>query len=292
MAVVESLRKAGQDAPATESAPVENAEETALAARAPQEIAPSRDVPQCGIDGMEGEFDESDIKFPSMKIVAGSGPLSARFNGGTIVFADEELLAPPNLAKPDPDHAVTFVPFRMVKQFRENVSAAEYAAGKMPEILPSKQAVSEVGGTTEWIDGMKPSHSPCASVYMLIERPEQSEHPGFSLEFDGRLWAVCVYYASGTGYNHSARVIFNTAKTSLHVPMLDGEGNPVKNERGVVRRRTYLPKCLWKFRVVKRKAGDFDVFSPELRLTRTETGPEAREYLDSLNFDGQGGDDN
>lgn len=266
---------------ATQDAPPQ---QQAVARRAPADVAMTRDTGPA-VAGVSGEWDENDFKFPGLKIVAGSGPLSAKFNSGSLVYADEEILAPPNLMKPDPAHAIRFIPIHLVKQYRENISNEEYQAGKMANIVSTKEEVRLAGGTTEWIDGLRPSYSPCATVYMLIERPEGCDHAGFSLVLDDKEYALAVYYASGTGYNYSARQLYNTALTSLLQPVLDAEGNEVKDNRGLVQRRPYLPKCVWTFRAVKRKSGDFDVWGPQLQLLREDSGPQVRDFLASLNMD-------
>ena len=79
--------------------------------------------------GIVGDWDASDIKFPTLKIVQGSGARSQSFNLGTLLLGDEELLPPPDLKSPKPEHTFRFVPVTLEKQFRENLTQDESAAG-------------------------------------------------------------------------------------------------------------------------------------------------------------------
>src|SRR5690606_31280610 len=107
-------------------------------------------------------------------------------------------------------------------------SQEEVAAGGMPRIVSSIQEVEALGGTTKWIGKQKPSWSPSAKCLFLLERPDGdvTDHSGFGIELDGRLYAVSAYYASGTAYSVTAKLIFNTSLTTLLIPVLDEEGKP------------------------------------------------------------------
>jgi len=219
--------------------------------------------------------------------VQGSGQLSQTYNSGTLILGDEELLPPPDLKNPKPEHTFRFVPVSLEKQFRENLSQEEAASGAMPRIVNSLAEVEALGGTTQWIGDQKPSWGPSARILLLVERPENvpgsgSDHPGFVLELAGKLYAPAVYYAAGSSWTNFAKPLFNAALTSLMVPERDAEGNPVKTATGVIRRQPYLPKSFWTWRTIKKPAGDFVVFAPEVRLHREETGDDIRQFVESL----------
>jgi hypothetical protein len=232
--------------------------------------------------GLVGEWDQSDIRFPALKIVQGSGLLSQQYNVGTLLLGDDELLPPPDLKTPKPEHTFRFVPVSIEKQYRENLSQEQSAAGAIPRIVLSLAEVEALGGSTQRIGDQKPSWSASARVMLLAEQPAGSQHPGFVLEFDGKLYAPAIYYASGSGYTALAKPLFNAALTTLTVVERDEAGNPAKGSTGIVRRLPYLPKCFWAMKVVRKPFGDFSVFAPEIRLTREETSAELREYIDTL----------
>jgi hypothetical protein len=244
-------------------------------------------APMSASSGLIGEWDSSDVKFPALKIVQGSGQLSQTYNSGTLILGDEELLPPPDLKNPKPEHTFRFVPVSLEKQFRENLSQEDAASGAMPRIVNSLAEVEALGGTTQWIGDQKPSWGPSARILLLVERPENvpgsgSDHPGFVLELAGKLYAPAVYYAAGSSWTNFAKPLFNAALTSLMVPERDAEGNPVKTATGVIRRQPYLPKSFWTWRTIKKPAGDFVVFAPEVRLHREETGDDIRQFVESL----------
>jgi hypothetical protein len=244
-------------------------------------------APMSASSGIVGEWDSGDVKFPALKIVQGSGQLSQQFNSGTLILGDEELLPPPDLKNPKPEHIVRFVPVTLEKQFRENLTTEESASGAIPRVVNSLAEVEALGGTTQWVGDQKPSWGPSARILLLVERPENlpgsgSDHPGFVLELGGKLYAPAVFYAAGTSWTNFAKPLFNAALTSLMIPERDADGNVVRTPTGVIRRQPYLPKSFWTWRTVKKAAGDFMVFAPEVRLHREETGDELRQFVESL----------
>jgi len=244
-------------------------------------------APMAASSGILGEWDSSDVKFPALKIVQGSGQLSQQFNSGTLIFGDEELLPPPDLKNPKPEHTFRFIPITLEKQFRENLSQEESASGGIPRVVNTLADVEALGGTTQWIGDQKPSFSPSARILLLVERPENmpgsgTDHPGFVLELSGKFYAPAVYYAAGSSWANFAKPLFNAALTMLMIPERDEAGNVVKSPTGVIRRQPNLPKAFWSWRTVKKAAGDFSVFAPEVRLAREDTNDEIRQFVESL----------
>lgn len=218
--------------------------------------------------GFEGDWDEGDTKLPQLKIVNGSGELSKEFNQGTLLYADEKLWSPPNLEKGAKNPEMFFVPLRIDKQFRENLTPEEVDDGLMPRVVASREEAERLTGegSTQWLNNEKPKWSPSAKCVLLMQANETNEHPGFCTPKDDKIWAMAVYYCSGTAYNHVVKTIRNTAQLSLR-------------ENGQV----VLAKKIWSWEVVKAAAGKFTVFVPKVRLTKEESGPEVRELADSLN---------
>lgn len=210
--------------------------------------------------GAEGDWDQDDIRLPQLKIVNGSGPLSQLHHQGTLLLADEVLWEPPKLIQGAVNPITDIVPIKLVKQFRENLTKEEMDDGVMPRIATSREDAENMGGTTRWINNEKPRWSPSARLLFLLAEPENCEHPAFTAQLDGKNYAACVYYASGTAYNESAKMIFNAGQVNLR-------------ENG----KTVYEKKFWTFQVTKKKAGDFMVFVPLLRLTKREVGPDLRE---------------
>jgi hypothetical protein len=235
--------------------------------------------------GLVGEWTMGDVRVPALRIVAGSGELSKTFNGGTCILGDDVLLPPPDPKNPVPSHTFRFVPFRLRKQYKENLSQEEMAAGAEARFVDTVAEVEALGGTTQWLGRIKPTWSPSGTVHMLVEQPEDPSlhtNPNFSMELDGKLYCPAVYYASGTSFPQSAKVLFNSLATMLTVPVLSEDGTtPMRDGRGVIIRRHYLPKNYWSWRTIKRPSGDYTVVTPEIRM-KGETGPEVRRFCDSM----------
>jgi hypothetical protein len=263
-----------EEAPAAKS-------ETALTKLAPRSTTKYQPA---AVEGFDGDWGSDDVKFPQLKLVQGSGPLSQQFDAGTVIYGDLELLPPPSVKEGAVNPTITFAPIAITKQWREKLNQDQATEGMMPRIVNTLAEVEEYGGTTRWVGNEIPDNywEPSARCILLIEQPEGNEHPGFALELDGKLYAVAVYYAAGGAFRASAKVIFNTAMTSLLVPVLDAEGKPVvKNGRPV--KKPMLFKNFWKLSFGKVKAGNFNPWRPTVKLLpKVETGPEVRAYCEGL----------
>lgn len=255
-----------------------------VARRASGAVSVPRDH-QFNSEGFEGDWGAEDLKFPQLKLVQGSGPLSTQFDAGTVIYGELELLPPPSV-KPDAKNpSIRFVPISITKQWREKLSQDQVAAGDMPRIAQTVSEVEELGGTVRWVGNQMPDNlwEPSARCMFLVELPEGSDHPGFALELDGKFYAVAVYYAAGGAFRDSAKIIFNTAQTSLLVPVLDENKQPVKTDRGQIVKKKMLWKNYWTLNFAKKQAGNFTPWRPIVKLlAKEETGPDVRAYIESL----------
>lgn len=282
------------DAEAQDSGNQQAAEETSTAVAHRPNMSVGR--PANNGEGFEGDWGSEDLKFPQLKIVQGSGPLSAQFDNGTIIYADQELLPAPSVKEGAKNPVLRIVPIHIKKQWREKLDKEAADAGEMPRVVNSRQEVEELGGTTQWIGGEKPSWDASARCLFLVEQPSMEEvlkfypnrtdleeHPAFCLELDGKNYAVALYYAGGGAYKASAQLIYNTSKTSLLVPSLGEDGKPQADGRGRPIKRVMLWKCFWTMGFRKVPFGNYQPWHPVMRLqAKAETGPDVRAYCASL----------
>lgn len=231
-------------------------ETTAIVVSEPAPLVTHSTSPSAAI---EGDFDKSDEKLPRLQIVQGSGELAKLFNVGTLLYANEILFPPdaPNVAP----SLLRFVPVGLRKQFRENLTEEEQAAGALPRLCNTYQEMIDLGGSTEWVGGEKPAWSPSAQVFMLLEQPKDISHPGFCLDIGGKVYGPAVYFASSTAYRTLALPIFNATKIQLR-------GN--------------ISKRFWAVRVVKKPGKKFTVFAPEARLLTEDCSTELVELCTSF----------
>lgn len=233
--------------------------------------------------GLEGDWGTEDLRFPQLKVVQGSGQLSAQFDNGSVIYADNLLFAPASVVAGANNPLLYFVPISVKKQWRENLSKEEQETGALPRVVDSVDEVEALGGSTLWIGNQKPGWGPSARCLFLLERPEGVDHPNFTVDLDGRQYGVAVYYAGGTAFNNSAKVIFNTGLTSLQVPVTDDAGVPQKDAQGRVQKRTMLYKNYWTIQWVRKQSGEYMVWQPQVRiLAKEETGSEVRQYIESI----------
>lgn len=217
---------------------------TALAPRPSAGLAVSED------SGLAGEYTADDIRLPRLQIVQGSGELSSKFNVGSLLYADEVLCPPNDPAKPS--RVLRFIPVFLRKQFRENLTKEQKDAGDMPRIVNTLDEVRAYGGTTQFIGDEKPSWSPSAQVFLMLEQPEGVDHTGFLMEIEGKCYGPAVYYASSTAYRTLALPIINAG---------------LADQRSAKPGVNVLPKRVWKLTIAKRPAGDFTIFVPEAKAT-------------------------
>lgn len=247
---------------------------TAVVTAAPRHVQRAASVGGTGIIG----FNTDDIKFPTLKIVNGSGPLSQKFQGGTTILADLEFLTPPplDLTKPNLKFPrFRFIPVEMRKRYRENLDDAAYKAGQQPRIVDTPEEVEALGGTYIWQGRVKPTWSPSATCFILIEKPADNEHPMFALDINGKLYAPAVYYAGGSAFNDFAKTINSVAQLSLQV-VISKEGElPVRKE-------PLLYKKVWKWETKRIQKGNNLVNCGIIEVTNEETTPEIRELCRTI----------
>jgi hypothetical protein len=233
-----------------------------------------------------GPIDRSDFKTPQIKIVQGSGPLSEKFNQGTLILQDIAIFGPPDPDKPGPP--INFVPVAVQKYFREDLKRdpvtnqpPKDAAGNpmQPRNANTPEEVMQLGGNLEWsVDAggnrLKPSWSPAARCLLVVEMPEKFENADLfpmlmELEGKERRFAPAVMYVNGGQYRAFVKPIMDATSFIL----CEGSGPD---------RRILLHKRLWKLQVVKEKSGDNMVFNPKITMLPELTAPDLREYAKSL----------
>jgi len=279
-ATAEGLAPTGAMSLATLGLPASKAQQGLVPATRPE--VPEGVITFADDAGITGEVSGDDLQYPRIQIVNGSGELSKQYNQGTTLLANEQLLPPPDPKTPKPNETFRVVPIHVHKQWRENLTEAEQAQGLMPQIVDTAEEAENIGGTCAWVGGQKPRWSPSARIFLLVEAPEGTEHPGFVNELDGSRWAVAVLFVGGSVYNHSAKVFITAAATTLMEPVLNADGTSAKDARGVVVKKVALSRFLWDWRTVKRAAGNFTVFGPELRTKSKAAGPEVRAFCDMI----------
>ncbi len=261
----------------TAAVAVVNSAPTAVSTRSP--------VPMEAVaDGsIEGEWTEGDIQLPVLRIIAGSGDLSKRFQDSCVILGDEEFLPPPNISKPNPDHYFRFAPIRMVKSFLEvlDQEVRKIDPERRQRRVSTTAEVTALGGTTQWIGNVGPSWRPAAAITVLVEKPAWSDSVGFGMEIDGKSYALAVYYAQSTAFAASAKLIFNAALTSLKVPKMGADGKPeLLGGRPIM--RPLLFKNWWTWRTTKTESGKYTVTVPQMRMTRDETSSAVRDEIENI----------
>lgn len=227
-----------------------------------------------------GPIDRNDFKTPQLKLIQGSGPLSKKFNQGTLIFMDQTIFSAPDPDKPGPP--LSFIPVAIAKYFRENLpqdqQVDEQGKQRIPRTAYTPEDVQRLGGTLEFgIDTAgqrtKPTWGPAARCVVIIERPEGNNHPGFAMpvEINGavRLFAPAVLFVNGGQYRAFVKPIMDATNFIL----CEGTG---------VERKILLEKRFWQLQVVKELSGTNMVFNPRIAMLPEATTAELRDYAVSL----------
>lgn len=251
-------------------------EETAVVPAASTEVVIANKWTEASGGAISGEVDQSDFQMPQLKIVQGNGESTANHNQGELVFCDEKVFDGPTQDKPSP--IMRFIPISLTKYWREEPPKRKNGE-PLPKVKPrnvnTKAEVARLGGTTEWTVGrdgsrVKPTWSPAARILLLIEQPEGSQHPGFTIPIEdaaGNIsyWAAAVYFVNGGAYRGFAKPIIDATTFILR----DGD-------------KINLSKRIWRYQTIKEKSGDFMVFNPRVGILNALTPDSLRQMAANL----------
>ena len=150
-------------------------------------------------EGLVGDFDQSDISFPRMQIAQGVGPLSDSHSKGDIVLDGATVIGGPNMDPLD----ITVV--RIAKMFEEDLP---FGGEEVPRIVETRDQVTELGWTTEWINNERPSWKPVAEALVCIKGDDANDFP-YSHKKDN--YAFALWKIKGVAYRRAAVPIFTAA---------------------------------------------------------------------------------
>lgn len=231
-------------------------------------VTPDHDYTSAAGGAIEGEFDVSDIRLPRLLVVNGNGKMSESYNQGDVVLADQLLFAPGKAA--ERYGKIRVIPVHLKKQWRQNLTQEEAAAGLRSIVVDTKAEAEEYGGATEWHGSERPRWSPSGRIMFLVEKPKtlEEDHPAFSIALGDQEFAACVYYASGGSYGPTFNQIFNTAQWGLRDP---------KDKRKILLWLKY-----WALDFGKVKAGEYMVYRPSAKVLTERTSEDIWELASTI----------
>lgn len=201
----------------------------------------------------ERGFGAEDLKLPRLHIINGNGAMAAIWSQGETVYGDDVIFPAPK--KDGPKNVLRFIPLHISKQYRLNVDDDEREGGMQAPIFSSKEEclAYDPTGTFVYVDNKPPRFKPSAKCLLILEQPEGVDHPRFTFEANGRLYAPAVYYAGGGAYERFAREIYSVSQYACAQP----DGSVVQYQN------------IWTMEVVKTvlKNG-FTVHYPRVKITR------------------------
>ncbi len=169
-----------------------------------------------GNEDIVGDFDSSDLTFPTLSIAQGVGPLADDWEKGDMVIDGEFKL----------DSPAELTVLRVNKRFVENIP---YGADETPRVLNSKEDVLAAGGTTSWDDG-PPSFKAVADCLVCIHGPSKASQIEFPFELGKNRYLFAMWRIKGASYKHAAKTIIQAAKMYYRNTLREGTFflNPTK----------------------------------------------------------------
>lgn len=157
---------------------------------------------------ISGEVSSADIRVPWLKLVYGVGSLAEKFNPGSLVLGDDNLL----VEKAQPLNIIILSASQVWKEYLK-----QYTPGVLPRTYMTEAEVRKNGGTTTWsADGTQgPTFSPALTMKLLIQKPEGITCGLFGLELGDSLWAPAKWSVDKTAYKRVGPTILTTAAFSL-----------------------------------------------------------------------------
>jgi hypothetical protein len=223
------------------------------------------------VPGLEGAWDSRRHAIvPRLQIVQGQGELARKHPQGTLLLQDEVFLPAPNATTAKV--SVSFVPFQLRLQYRERLSPEQQAGGLKPRTAFSLEEVGEMGGTTEWLNNVRPNWEETARAALFIILPTGIDHPAFdAIEGLPGKYTMAVYYAAGVAFPYFAKPIVTAAMSTLKVPG-EAPGTFVP----------YMPKRFWKFMVDAKRWGNFNPLCLVANQTTVDTDAATRQYINQF----------
>ena len=156
-----------------------------------------------------GEIDVRDFKLPRLNIAYGVGKFVGKFNPGSLVMGDDNLLV--NVNTP-----LTVTILSAVKYWKEWINNAQWRAGIKPRVFMTGKEVLAVGGTTDYgADGTPPSFAPAMDLKLLIQKPTDISCGLFGVDLPDGVYAPAIWTVDKTAYKRVGPVVLSTQEFAL-----------------------------------------------------------------------------
>jgi hypothetical protein len=175
-------------------------------------------TPHLGV--YDNDWEESDMRLPTLRLVAKVGPLSEQFTPGNIIIDGELPIS-------DGKTPVQFTVVGVKKYFREHI---DFGSEGTPKILTQLADVHAAGGTVDWADDpetgerLRPSYNRVMECTILVKAPdEHKDSSHFPYEApDKSRHALVVYTLERTAYSRVAKKVITALRHHLKAEPLAG----------------------------------------------------------------------
>lgn len=188
----------------TDQPPVE---ETAITPTPAKTLAPTEQKHLGVHEGLDGEWDLSDIQFPKLNLVGKTSKLVSRENPAGVYLYDKSIQVGDGEK-----------PFRLIvlSQAKEYWQKLPEGSTERPMVFKELREVREAGGSVEYGTTDLPFQR-AARCLVLIE--SDTAQNGFDFEADGKFYAMAQWFLTGTAFTAAAmKFATDTAKRKPGAP--------------------------------------------------------------------------
>ena len=167
---------------------------------------PANELATGGVEGLEGEFDMSDIQIPRLNLIGKTSKMVSRETpAGFFVLNKETVVG-------DGEKPFRLIVINIAKEYWQKLPEGSQ---ERPMVFKTLREVREAGGSVEYGAEKKGDlqFQSCGRVTCLIESDE--EKPGFIFEADGKFYAPAIWFLSGTTYGAVGKKFVSDSQITL-----------------------------------------------------------------------------
>ena len=149
----------------------------------------------------QGDFNQSDIIMPELKLSQGAGALGDWPKGQLVVDAEFEVAKPAT---------ITVLSYK--KQYVEYIP---YGTGETSRFFDTEEEVVEAGLSLKWADNQRPTANAIMDTMICVHGGPDADPAQFPYEFKGGRYLFCIWRIKGTSYDTAAKHIVTADATYL-----------------------------------------------------------------------------
>lgn len=185
---------------------------------------------------VEGEWDERDIQYPRINLVAKTGPLSDKFQSGSFVLNGEHVFS-------DGKTPFTMIVARLEKLFIEDVG---FLGDVKPRTFYKREDVRANAGTTDYNEHKANPEIPYFRSACRVVAVIESEKEGtfFPIQLGDKWYTIASWLMAKSAFSSAGQKIFNDSQFYLRKGLLTGSYKVTSEIQTNDKGSWYVPKLV------------------------------------------------